>query len=496
MSLRVPVLFTSPPSCGKSLLITHLAKLLHPNSSNHIITIHLADTSLDPRSLLGSYISSPTQPGAFEWKDGTLVRAMKQGKWLVLEDIDRGSSEVLGIIKPLAKSMRLTKWIGGRATIDVPGHGIVVAAHGFALFATRSTAPSKDSQFPGATFFGSHKFHEVILQSPTLDELQLIIDTQFPRIAGGLAHSLILLWRGIVDLGTSASVRDVGLRELQKFCQRVSDLLPPSFSPPPVASPLITVESIFPNSAIREEIYVEARDVFFGAGSITSAAQAHHDIVSSAIGQHLGLDADRQAWALSVAPSFNIEKDVNGFVVAVQAGRSRLVAQTLKRQATLPSTRPFALHKPAICLLSRIATAVSLNEPILLTGETGTGKTSVVSYLASLLRRPLISLNLSHQTESADLLGGFKPIDARLPATSLHTQFLELFGLTFSRKKNAKFEDSVRKAVIEENWRRCVALWKEAVRLARERIAARLQEDVSVVKFLSCTLLTSTHMFP
>ncbi|KAL4255303.1 hypothetical protein AB1N83_012948, partial [Pleurotus pulmonarius] len=76
ISLRVPILLTSPPSCGKSLLLSHLAKILYPKAQNQIITIHFADTSLDPRSLLGSYISSQTQPGTFEWKDGTLVRAM------------------------------------------------------------------------------------------------------------------------------------------------------------------------------------------------------------------------------------------------------------------------------------------------------------------------------------------------------------------------------------------------------------------------------------
>ncbi|KAG9315862.1 hypothetical protein JVU11DRAFT_3511 [Chiua virens] len=84
-SLRLPTLITSPPSSGKSLFLSHLASMLHPEARDQIVTIHLADTSLDPRSLLGSYVSSPTQLGTFEWKDGALVRAMREGKWLGLQ---------------------------------------------------------------------------------------------------------------------------------------------------------------------------------------------------------------------------------------------------------------------------------------------------------------------------------------------------------------------------------------------------------------------------
>ncbi|KIK32604.1 hypothetical protein CY34DRAFT_757555 [Suillus luteus UH-Slu-Lm8-n1] len=122
--------------------------------------------------------------------------------------------------------------------------------------------------------------------------------------------------------------------------------------------------------------------------------------------------------------------------------------------STGASLRPFVLHKPALLLLSRISTALALSEPVLLTGETGTGKTSAVTYLASLLRRPLISLNLSHQTEASDLLGGFRPVVARVRES-------ELFGGTFSRKQHAGFEDDgLRTAVREGLFGLRRALWE------------------------------------
>ena len=109
-------------------------------------------------------------------------------------------------------------------------------------------------------------------------------------------------------------------------------------------------------------------------------------------------------------------------------------------------------------------------------GETGTGKTTLVAHTASTLGRRLVALNLSNQSEAADLVGGFKPVDARVPGGEIHEAFGALFSRTFSRRKNEKFEEAVGKAVREGKWKRAVGLWREAGKLARERIGGREQE--------------------
>ncbi|KAF8890021.1 hypothetical protein CPB84DRAFT_1411321 [Gymnopilus junonius] len=481
ISIRIPTLLTSAPSAGKALILSHLAQVLYPDTQNQIVSIHLADTSLDPRALLGSYVSSTIHPGTFEWKEGVLVRSMREGKWVVFEDIDRGSNEVLGVIKPLIESLTVGKWIGGRARLNIPSRGTVIAHADFMLFATRSTPPSRNNAFHPPTFFGAHKFSEVIIHAPSSEELLTIVNTKFPRLAGGAAQVTIDMWDSVRKLGTQNSGRDVGLRELQKFCQRIDRLLPAPHQPMDISSEdgnAPTFADIFPNPSLREDMYLEARDVFFGAGTLTTSARAHAELIAQMIADYLHLDTERQEWLLQrKAPELEIEKDVNGRTLVVRVGRTRLAACTTKSELTLTSARPFAMHKPALSLLSRISNAVSHNEPVLLTGETGTGKTSVISHLASLLRRPLISLNLSHQTESSDLIGGLKPIDARIPGSELHERFLALFGATFSRKKNEKFEVEVRKAVNECKWKRAVGLWKESTRLAMERIRSKRGED-------------------
>ena len=480
MSLRLPVLLTSAPSAGKSLLIHHLAKLLHPEKQNQIVNIHLADTSLDPRSILGSYVSSTTRPGTFEWKEGVLVRCMREGKWVVFEDVDRGSNEVLGVIKPLVESLSLGKWIGGRAVLDVPSRGRVVAHDQFMLFATRSVLPSQTNLFYPPTFFGAHKFHEVVVQSPSLEELCTIVNTKFVRLAPA-TRAIINLWDSVRNIRPPSSSRDIGLRELQNFCRRIDTLIPASYQPMDILSDsdkTLTLSEMFPSPSMREDIYLEARDIFFGAGALTASTRSYAQTLATIIGRHLSLEPERQEWVLQgKTPEFEVEKDANGRSVAVRISRTRLPTRINKVGMLPPPTRPFAMHRPAVLLLSRIVTAVSHGEPVLLTGETGTGKTSIITHLASLLHCPLISLNLSHQTESSDLVGGLKPVDPRIPGSTIQEKFTTLFGSTFSRKKNEKFETEVRKAVNELKWKRAVGLWKESVRLAMERIQSKEAEQ-------------------
>ncbi|KAJ4482340.1 midasin nuclear AAA ATPase [Lentinula aciculospora] len=479
LATRLPVLLTSPPSAGKTLLLSHLAETLFPHVQNQLIFIHLADTSLDPRSLLGSHVSSRTQPGTFEWKEGILVRAMREGKWVVFKDIDRASNEVLALIKPLIETLGLDKWIGGRASLEVVGRGKVVAADTFALFATRSVLPSRNGTFPTPTFYGAHKLHEIVVASPSEDELTLIVRSRYPRLTSQATIGLIRLWGAVRELGTTTSMKDVGLRELEKFCLRVEQLISShpvvDFSESDEQLPLFT---IFPSTSLREEIFLTTRDVFFGSG-LTASAKTHMESIARTIGTLLGLELERQDWLLSRwVPDFDVETDKDGRSIGVRVGRTRLLAKHVKREIASHAPRPFAMHRPAVLLMSRIANALALNEPVLLTGETGTGKTSAITHLAHILHQPLVSLNLSNQTESSDLIGGFRPLDARVPALALRSRFLDLFGETFSRKKNEQFEADVRKSVTQGKWKRAVRLWKESVKLAKDRIMKKQNNEL------------------
>ena len=69
-------------------------------------------------------------------------------------------------------------------------------------------------------------------------------------------------------------------------------------------------------------------------------------------------------------------------------------------------------------------------------------------------------------------------MDARVPALSLQSKFLDLFGETFSRRRNERFEADVRKSVAQGKWKRAVGLWRESVKLAKDRIMKKQSSDL------------------
>jgi midasin len=406
---------------------------------------------------------------------------MRAGKWVVLKDVDRGSAEALGLLTPLIESMAPNKRIGVRAKIFVPGRGEVDAADSFMLFATRSVdGGSKQSHVP-PTFITGNKWAEVVANPPDANELKEIVESKFPILQGPVADGLIDIWRSAKQVRTVSSTRSIGIRDLEKFCRRVSSLLQ-AYNVSSLAARgsdgATSFTTLIPNPSLREDIFLEARDVFFASGAPTKAAQAQLDTVCALIGERLGLPSETQEWVLHRrTPDFNIEKDVDGRLVAVRAGRTRLAADKPTEATDSGSTANFSMHKPALKLISQLATCVAAAEPVLLTGETGTGKTTIVTYLSSLLNRPLLSLNMSNQTESSDLIGGFKPVNARVPALELQNRFVEMFAKTFSKKRNESFEGSLRRAINEGKWKSAVKLWSSAAKMAIDKIKERKTEE-------------------
>jgi len=91
-----------------------------------------------------------------------------------------------------------------------------------------------------------------------------------------------------------------------------------------------------------------------------------------------------------------------------------------------------------------------MQESVLLVGETGTGKTTCVQELAKLQGKALHVFNMNQNTDSSDLLGGFKPVDIKFLLKPVYELFLRLFKRLFKSDKNQKFLDLVQKCY-EEN---------------------------------------------
>ena len=69
-------------------------------------------------------------PGQFVWEPGLLTRAVLGGHWLLIEDIDRASQDVISLLSPLVQECQF----------NVPSlGGLVRPAPGFQLFSPSVT---------------------------------------------------------------------------------------------------------------------------------------------------------------------------------------------------------------------------------------------------------------------------------------------------------------------------------------------------------------------
>lgn len=99
----------------------------------------------------------------------------------------------------------------------------------------------------------------------------------------------------------------------------------------------------------------------------------------------------------------------------------------------------FALTRTSCCLLERIACCIAEQESILLVGETGVGKTSVLQLLAKYTGNKLIVLNMNQQSDTVDLVGGYKPVELKVIVKPIQEEFESLFRAEFNIQKNKAF---------------------------------------------------------
>ncbi|WVQ83143.1 hypothetical protein IAT38_005281 [Cryptococcus sp. DSM 104549] len=463
----IPILLTSPPSSGKTHILHYFSSMLFPSQqpTSRILTIPLADTSIDVKSLIGTYVSSPTKPGTFEWMEGALAKAIRAGRWVVFEDVDRGSTEMLVTLAGIARSLKVGR-PGRRARLAVPGREDVEAGDGFALFATRTTRQG----YAAPVFFGHHIFSEVLLDAPSDDDILSILTARFQRLPQSVLTTLVSIWhqlRPFDKLSGQVKARDIGLRDLEKWCARVDRNLPPSAS---LAALEQSSSGVFANTVLQDEVFLEGVDIFVASLDTKGVSLEKRAQMISVIAKGLGMDEDRTAALDGRRPNFELSPGSR----QLHVGRvvMDITAPEKGRREVAPASRPFALTKPSLVLLERIAVSLALGEPTLLVGETGTGKTTAVQHIASIVRKPLTVLNLSMQTESSDLLGGFKPIDASIAARNLQAKWQKLFCDTFSMGKpaNGAYVEAAARAMSGRKWARCAELWASSARRAIDKL--------------------------
>lgn len=440
------LLVTGLAGAGKTTLIRSIANEL--NKASSMVTLHLNEQS-DAKLLLGMHTSDLT-PGSFSWRPGVLTTAVKEGRWVIIEDLDRAPIEVISVLLPLIERRQLPLLSRGE---------ILRPATGFKLIATIRTALNMKGEevVPGSSILGIRHWKQVSLHMSSYEDLQEIVEQKFPVL-----HAYIpMIMRVYMSLQddhynvrlSSRLGRLIGPRDLFRWCSRLRRLLTSAgvrHGDEPISE------------SINDGIFLEAVDSFAGQ----TQSLATRSSVVALIAQHMHIPPERADFCMTRIPKLSINDSM------VYVGRASLTRRRATRHARLPGgvvqARPFAMTSHALRLCERVGAAIEMAEPCLLVGETGTGKTATIQHLADLLHRRLTVVNLSQQSEAGDLLGGYKPINIRALAIPMKERFDDLFATTFSLKRNERYLDILGKAIARAQWSRALTLWKEALRMVEE----------------------------
>ncbi|RYC95917.1 Midasin [Fusarium oxysporum f. sp. narcissi] len=437
-----PVMLYGLPGVGKTALVHEIAKQLGMYSN--MVTLHLNEQT-DAKMLIGLY-STDSKPGSFQWRPGVLTTAVREGRWVLVEDLDRAPTEVLSTLLPLIE----------RKELLIPSRGERIrAASTFRLFATVRTSRGMNGRENLPSLVGIRFWQTLSTQALAASELEDVVAQTYP-ILRKFIPSILAVYARLCRLGSTPGAlargrnimdRQVTLRDLLKWCRRLRECL--------VAAGSKTGEEPITKTT-SDQMFLEAVDCF--VGSCPDPEIGKQLIIAIAEEMQLPKELAEHYFTTHIP---NLNESDNQFSIGRAVLRKKKQSNRVQK-----SKRPFASTAHAKKLLEQIAVAVKLNEPVLLVGETGIGKTTVVQQLAESLGHKLIAVNLSQQSEVGDLLGGFKPVNTRTLAMPLKEEFEDLFSATgISASKNQKYLEQVGKCFAKGQWSRVSKLWKEAPKM-------------------------------
>lgn len=374
LTRKVPVLIQGPTSAGKTSVVEYLAQ----RTGHRFVRINNHEHT-DIQEYIGTYVSDPDS-GKLVFQEGVLVRALRRGDWIVLDELNLAPTDVLEALNRLLDDNR---------ELLIPETGEVVRPHPhFMLFATQNPpglyggrkvlSRAFRNRFL-EMHFGDVPKHELetilcercqIAPSYAKKTVAVFVELQRRRQAGRVfeqKHAFATLrdlfrWGGRGAVGYQQLAED-GYMLLAERARRLDD-----------------------KAVVKEVIETEMKV------KIDEATLYDFDRLET-----IGLPDPRPR-------ARQLESHNDGDSPMVEQGAD---------EASVTSESDLVWTSAMRRLYFLIAAALKRNEPVLLVGETGAGKTSVCQALAAALHTRLHIVGCHQNTETADLLGGQRPLRNR-----------------------------------------------------------------------------------
>ena len=474
-----PILVCGPPGSGKSSIVRELAHYCCASSSStsadDLLELHV-DEETDSKTLIGSHTTTDI-PGEFTWRPGALTQAVRTGKWVLMEDVDSVPCEIQAAIVQLLENRMLPL-----------GSGKYERCHPkFRLFGTCTTnadyhvgsgnpEEKRNLRLSGKKLINPSLWRKVHVQPLAFSELKEIGKSLYPFLPPVVSEAALNVMKVLDRSGRSevsgrenlpsdlapctetpsnfasfrmTTGRRVSVRDFLKLLSRISHTV------------IFERNVVFVTESQRTLCFAETVDVF--AASCPSLDQRKSFITTVAA----------PCWGISAELALNYmearQPSITRGVNYIAIGRAKIPNASHVSQVDSKSEN-FAPTNFAKRLMESIGVCISENEPTLLVGETGCGKTTLLQQLARYAGRELIVQNLSLQTDSTDLLGGYRPLEMSHIARKAYLDFVNIFVSTFSRTQNADFLKYASSVLEKGQWKKLAQCLRRAAALGLAKV--------------------------
>lgn len=392
MQLPKPILLEGSPGVGKTSIITAVAAA----SGHELVRINLSDQT-EILDLLGADLPSPDgTTGIFTWADGPLLRALRRGSWVLLDELNLASQAVLE---------GLNSVLDHRRSIFIPELGTTITAPtSFRVFAAQNPLQEGGGR-KGLPRSFLNRFSRVSLDLLLPEDLVVIAATLYPQIPKGTLHCMVATASALHDaintkraFGHAGGPWEFNLRDLLRWCD------------------LLKADDGSSEAVISERAAHYACMLFVHKLHTVADQSRATEVIRAAWQQHPHY-ADISA-TLHGVPRVSVTLTPHSLQIGActldRSGPGLACLPPISATAG-PSTghlvsglRLAALSVPA---LEWTATACKMAWMTILVSHDVPRASELVRMLSHLCSQPLVEIPMTSMSDTSDLLGGFEQVD-------------------------------------------------------------------------------------